>query len=164
MVAGPSSDSFSAQSPRLYHFNRDSSIQVLQDIRNAKDLQEILDTPLVDTKVSAAQVAEVGRATGTWLRRFHGWAVEPAQRALAQEVAKNEGMRKLKARVTCDSFIGVLENFPDIYEPHAATLLGYRDMARQEFKRQPGTNDDEDGWGVVHGDFWSGKYAFISLL
>lgn len=130
---------------------------MLQDIPHALDLSEILDTPAADTKVSAVQVTEVGRATGSWLRRFHQWTAEPAQQALAERVAKNKGMRKIKARITCNAFIGVLQNFPDIYEPYADTLGLVRDMATREFERQPGLHDEEDSWGVIHGDFWSGK-------
>ncbi|KAM3511300.1 hypothetical protein MY11210_005037 [Beauveria gryllotalpidicola] len=48
----------------------------------------------------------------------------PTQQSFAQ------GMRRLKAQVTYDSFIGVLDNSPDIYEPHATTLNLVRDMAR----------------------------------
>ncbi|KAJ6787823.1 hypothetical protein PWT90_09701 [Aphanocladium album] len=159
-VEPASGDSFTAQSPRLYHFNAASNIQVLRDIRDVLDLQVILDTASADAQL----VADVGRATGTWLRRFHEWAVAPAQHSLAQEVSKNEGMRKLKVRITCDSFIGVLENFPDIYEPHAATLALFKDMAQKEFQRLPGPNDEADGWGVVHGDFWSGNILVPSSI
>lgn len=161
-VEPASSDSFAALSPRLYHFNSVANIQVLQDIQGVWDLREVLDAPSADALVSQTQIADVGRAAGAWLRRFHQWAVEPAQRFLAQEVVRNEGMRGLKCRVTCDSFIGVLENFPDIYEPHATTLGLFRDMAQLEFQRLPGLADEDDGWGVIHADFWSGKYVFAS--
>ncbi|OAA56860.1 Protein kinase-like domain protein [Cordyceps fumosorosea ARSEF 2679] len=159
-----SGDSFSALSPQLYYFCRTAKIQVLQDIRGVLDLRAILDTPGADSKVSQAQVADVGRAAGAWLRRFHTWTAEPAQRPLAQQVAENDGMRELKARVTCDAFIEVLENFPDIYERHAATLGLVRGMARQEFQRSPGQCDQEDGWGVIHGDFWSGNILVPSSI
>ncbi|TQV95329.1 hypothetical protein V2A60_009637 [Cordyceps javanica] len=163
-VTDASGDSFSALSPRLYHFDPAANIQVLQEIRDVLDLRVILDTPSADLRVSQTQLADVGRAAGGWLRRFHQWAVQPAQRSFAQQVAKNEGMRRLKARVTCDSFIQVLERFPDIYEPHAATLHLFRDMAQQEFQRVPGLNDEEDGWGVIHADFWSGNILVPSSL
>ncbi|OAA70104.1 Protein kinase-like domain protein [Akanthomyces lecanii RCEF 1005] len=163
-VEPASSDSFAALSPRLYHFNSAANIQVLQDIQGVWDLREVLDAPSADTLVSQTQIADVGRAAGAWLRRFHQWAVEPAQRFLAQEVVRNEGMRGLKCRVTCDSFIGVLENFPDIYEPHATTLGLFRDMAQQEFQRLPGLADEDDGWGVIHADFWSGNILIPSSI
>ncbi|OAQ98615.1 hypothetical protein LLEC1_02086 [Akanthomyces lecanii] len=163
-VEPASGDSFAALSPRLYHFNSAANIQVLQDIRGVWDLKEILDAPSADALVSQTQIADVGRAAGAWLRRFHQWAVEPAQQSLAQEVVRNGGMRKLKCRVTCDSFIGVLENFPDIYEPHATTLSLFRNMAQQEFQRQPGLTDEDDGWGVIHGDFWSGNILVPSSI
>lgn len=163
-VEPASGDSFAAQSPRLYHFNRTANIQVLQDIQGAWDLREVLDAPSADALVSQTQIADAGRAAGVWLRRFHQWAVEPAQQTFAQEVVRNDGMRRLKRRVTCDSFIGVLENFPDIYEPHATTLDLFKDMAQQEFQRLPGLTDEEDGWGVIHADFWSGKYVYISTF
>lgn len=160
-VEPASADSFVALSPRLYHFNRSANIQVLQDIQGVWDLREVLDAPSADALVSQTQIADVGQAAGAWLRRFHQWAVEPAQQAFAQEVVRNDGMRRLKRRVTCDSFIAVLENFPDIYESHATTLGLFEDMARQEFQRLPGLTDEDDGWGVIHADFWSGKYVYI---
>jgi hypothetical protein len=65
-------------------------------------------------------------------------------------------MRRLKRSIMYESFIGVLENFPDIYESRKEILDAVQTAAGRDFTR---AQDDEQNadWGIIHGDFWTGK-------
>jgi hypothetical protein len=73
-------------------------------------------------------------------------------------------MRKLKRFITYDGFLGVLENYPELLQGRKKTLEAIRDIMAKEFEKPP-TEEDEN-WGLIHGDFWSGKYvmSLISLI
>jgi hypothetical protein len=65
-------------------------------------------------------------------------------------------MRKLKFLITYERFIQVLRNFPDILEGHRKTLEDVKDLAVKEFEKNIG-DEGGDNWGILHGDFWTGK-------
>lgn len=149
-------DHISVKTPHLYLFNPEMNIQVIEDFQDTLDLETMLVT-LHETKIpSQSIVKSVNRALGAWLRSFHTWTSAPQQSGLRSEVWKNEPMRKLKLRITYDVFLKVVENFPDILESHQETLEEVREMGVKEFEREPSEDADED-WGIIHGDFWSGK-------
>lgn len=156
--------------PHLYLFDRETNTQVLEDIPGVVDLKTlfVLSSPdASDVLLSRPLATSVGRALGSWLRAFHAWASAPAQRhhllrARSAEVGTNEPMRELKYRITYDSFIGVLEQFPDVlrvdHHREALLLQEVKNMALKEFEKTE--SDDGDGsedWGLIHGDLWTGK-------
>lgn len=65
-------------------------------------------------------------------------------------------MRKLKYLITYDSFIEVVEQFPEILGGNKKTLENVKDMAAKEFQKMARDMRAED-WGIIHGDFWTGK-------
>lgn len=72
------------------------------------------------------------------------------------KLGNNEPMRQLKYRITYDSFISNLEQFPDVLGGHREALEVVKHMATEEFTRTSGDGQGEE-WGIIHGDFWTGK-------
>lgn len=149
------------QTPRLYSFDRETHTQILEDLVGTTDLTTILESSSVDHTLPGSSSQSVGRALGSWLRSFHDWASAPAQRELVAQVGPNEGMRQLKCIITYDSFIEILERHPEVIEGHKDTLEHVKAAMKYEFER-PVTVEDEN-CGLIHGDFWGGKYASTFL-
>lgn len=66
-------------------------------------------------------------------------------------------MRKLKCQITYDSFLGILQLYPQIVEGHLETLQSVRDAMTAEFQMDYQPTESDEGLGLIHGDFWSGK-------
>lgn len=146
--------------PHLYLFDRETRTQVLEDIPGVVDLKTIFMSPSANDVLSQPLATSIGRALGSWLRAFHTWISAPAQLQLraSAEVGTNEPMRKLKYQITYDSFIGVLEQFPDVLGGHGKSLQQVKDIAIREFEKTASDDGDEsEEWGLIHGDFWTGK-------
>lgn len=143
------------EAPRLYYFDRETHIQVLQDFAGTTDLRTILQSSYVNEALPGDSPRCVGRALGSWLRLFHNWASQPAQKHLLALVGPNPAMRRLKCLITYGSFIEILERYPEIIEGHRGTLEDVKAAMQYEFER-PVTDADESR-GLIHGDFWAGK-------
>jgi hypothetical protein len=141
--------------PRLYHFNRETNTQVLEDIPSVVDLQTLLISPTANDVFIQSLAASIGRALGSWLRSFHSWISAPLQADLREEIGSNGPMRQLKYLITYGSFIKVLEQFPDVLRDYKKILEDIKDSATKDFERT--ANDDREEWGVIHGDCWTGK-------
>lgn len=149
-------DHVSVKTPHLYLFNPNMNLQVIEDFQDTLDLETML-VSLNETRLpSETFLRSVNRALGAWLRSFHTWSAALEQSNLRKEVWKNEPMRRLKLRITYDVFIKVVENFPDILQAHQKTLEEVKEMGVKEFAREP-SEDEGNDWGIIHGDFWSGK-------
>jgi hypothetical protein len=146
------------QAPRLYSFDRETHTQILEDFVGTTDLTTILESSSIDYTLPGSSPQLVGCALGSWLRSFHNWASAPAQRELVAQVGPNESMRKLKCLITYDSFIEILERHPEVIEGHKDALEDVKAAMKYEFER-PVTEGDETR-GLIHGDFWAGKYAY----
>jgi hypothetical protein len=142
--------------PHLYLFNQETNTKVIEDIRGVVDLKIIFMSLTANDILSHSHATSIGRALGSWLRSYHSWVSAPPQTNLRAEIGHNEPMRKLKYLITYDSFIKVLDQFPEIVGVHIKTLEEVKDIAAKEFEK---TASDEQGeeWGIIHGDFWSGK-------
>lgn len=152
------------KAPRLYVYNRETNIQVLEDFSNTAGFKSMLFSPNADNLLPQTSPATIGRHLGSWLWSFHTWASAPEQAALRAQILQDDPMRKLKRLLTYDGFLGVLENYPELLEGHKKTLETIQDVMIKEFEKPP-TEEDEN-WGLIHGDFWSGKYVIsrVSLL
>jgi hypothetical protein len=131
---------------------------VMADLPHAVDLKSILVSPQVNTTLTTPVASSVGYGLGVWLRAFHTWGSRPAQIQLLKSLGQNAPMRRLKFRITYDTFIPVLRNFAPILGDDEPILEAVRQMAVEEFEMMPiGTVTAEEGWGLIHGDFWTGK-------
>jgi hypothetical protein len=149
-------DRVSIRTPHLYLFISEFNTQVIGDVPDTIDLKSILVSPIANSVLNQSLATSIGYALGSWLRSFHTWASAPVQAELRREIGMNESMRKLKSKITYDSFIQVLENFPDILEDRRNTLQDVKDLAAKEFEKNMG-DEAGDSYGIIHGDFWSGK-------
>jgi len=142
--------------PHLFMFDRETNTQVIEDFPGAVDLKTILVSPITDGTLSEALSTSIGRALGLWLRSLHNWTSAPSQADLRAKIGENEPMRKLKYLISYETFIKMLEQFPEILAGSRKILEKVKDMAEKEFQK---TAEDVTGeeWGVIHGDFWSGK-------
>ena len=139
------------KTPKLYFFDHETSIQVLEDVYGGTDLLQLLNT------LSLTILPSIGHALGGWLRAFHEWTSAPGQAALQNEVSKNNSMRELKSKITYEMFIPVLEkNFPETIGGYRKVLESVEAALLEELSSSGISNLGED-WGIVHGDFWMGK-------
>ncbi|KAH8651369.1 kinase-like domain-containing protein [Xylariales sp. PMI_506] len=147
----------SVKSPMLHLFNRETNIQVLEDFEGSTDLKSILVQPNEGRIITAATAFAIGRELGSWTRSFHSWAAAPSQTGLRRVIAENESMRKLKFRITYGSFIKVLEDFPQVLEGYRGILEEVQNFAIKEFEKPPVDSEQNQLWGLINGDFWTGN-------
>lgn len=145
------------KAPRLFLFDRENNFQVLEDIHDAVDVASVFVSPMANVILTQSVASAIGLELGSWLRAFHDWTLSPAQSALRKGVGENEPMRKLKRRISYDSFIEVLENFPGALDGVEKILDDVKEMGTKEFERKATDEGDLEGWGLIHGDFWMGK-------
>lgn len=149
-------DTISVRTPRLYHFDQNTSTQIMEDLTDTIDLKTVLELPEVSEVLPSSRSMAIGHALGAWLRWFHSWASEPGQSGLREALNSNAAMREVRYEISYGSFTNVVQKFPDIWEVNKQTLEEVKDMATNEYERKP-QRSAEKGWGVIHGDFWSGK-------
>ncbi|QKX62341.1 uncharacterized protein TRUGW13939_09500 [Talaromyces rugulosus] len=151
-------NNISLQTPHLYHFDREQSTQILQDLSGTIDLKTaIVSSPDVRVNLLPQPISiSIGHAVGAWLQEFHSWAAHPAQVELTKKMAANEPMRKLRYQISYGAFTDVVQKFPEIWDQHGSALKQVQDMAAREYAksiRDEGAGD----WSVIHGDFWTGN-------
>ncbi|TVY43400.1 hypothetical protein LOCC1_G003933 [Lachnellula occidentalis] len=157
---------FRIKIPRLHLFIRgtDTNTQVLEDIHGAVDLKALLISPSLtaNSNLSHSHAMSIGRALGSWLRDYHAWVSTRSQADLRAEIEANEPMRKLKYCISYNSFIEVIQRFPEISctEFDKKILKDAKDMAMEEFDRKATAEEGEE-WGIIHGDFWTGNVLLV---
>jgi len=144
------------KTPRLYLFSRQTNTQVIEDLLNTDDLKSVLFLPNVADRLTPSNAATIGQHLGSWLQSFHAWASAPEQADLRASVGENRPMRDLKRMVSYDGFMAVLKNYPELLVGHEEELKTISDAMGKEFEKLSG-DELEDGWGLIHGDYWSGK-------
>lgn len=147
------------RSPRVYLYDQESNIQIFEDFSNATMFKPMLFSANASVLFPGSSLATIGHNVGSWLRSFHNWAAAPEQAGLRDQILQDDPMRKLKYGLTYGGFLPVLEHFPELLDGHMKTLETIQDTMAREFER-PLTEQDED-WGLVHGDFWPGKYVTL---
>ncbi|KKP00485.1 hypothetical protein THAR02_07398 [Trichoderma harzianum] len=138
-----------------------SNIQVLEDFIYTTGLKSMLLSAEASALL-ASSLEAIGFALGAWIRAFHMWAAAPEQAALRAQMWQNDLMRKTKYLFTYNAFLQVLELHPEILEDHREILEKIQDTLSKEYER-PSTEEDND-LGLIHGDFWSGKYVLPPKL
>lgn len=147
--------------PRLHLLDEAGKTQVLGDFIDTTGLKSMLLSDEASNLLPSSLEA-IGFALGAWIRAFHMWAAAPDQAALRAQMWQSDPMRKTKYLFTYHGFLKVLEMHPEVLEGHREILEEIRDTVSKEYER-PSTEDDED-LGLIHGDFWSGKYVLSLKL
>lgn len=146
------------RSPRLYLFDRKTNTQVLEDCSNTTDLKTIFISPLAKSILPGTSLASVGHDMGSWLRCFHQWSSEPGQAQLRATIGQNTEARKLKRKITYDSFVTILKRYhPELVDGHVEKLKSIQNAMTAEFELNEPPQGDDGRWGLIHGDFWTGK-------
>ncbi|KNG81449.1 hypothetical protein ANOM_009573 [Aspergillus nomiae NRRL 13137] len=143
---------FTAKTPHMYSFNPLTNTQVMEDLPDSVDLKSFFVSPSSARSVPREWAVSLGRALGHWLSSFHSWAKEPAQTDVALELEQNHFFRDLKFSINYDSLVNMVSKYPEILEGSRGVFEKVRDMAKSESGRKDG-----EGFGVIHGDFWSGN-------
>lgn len=117
------------------------------------DLKSFLISDL-SKDVSQSSAHALGRAIGLWLRSFHSWAARPEQ-AECKDFLKGNKLKGLKHYINYSMLLETIPNFPAILEADRSTFEKVRDYAATE----PQEAEHGSDYGVIHGDFWTGKYV-----
>lgn len=171
------------RTPRLYHHDLATNTQIIEDFVNATDLKSILFSTNAHNLLlrptspglSNSSSSSIGYNLGSWLRAFHTWSSASAPgsetASLRAQMWRNDWMRKVKYRYTYDSVLRVLGKYPEILlRGFESTLEDLRDGVAEEFggsslsieEEEKGEGGREE-YGIIHGDFWMGKYAQFTL-
>lgn len=136
--------------PSLYKYSSNAGNQILSDYPNFIELKNYFTTH----PISSTQATRLGIALGTWLKSFHVWAAEDAQRPLREVMKKNEPMVQLKFMINFGRLMPTIDRFPAILEESRKIFKNIEQMMREEIGKGEGE--------LIHGDFWSCKYVTFS--
>ncbi|KAJ9410292.1 hypothetical protein DTO045G8_1755 [Paecilomyces variotii] len=142
----------SVKSPRLFHFNQQTNTHIMEDLPNALDLKTFLRSSAASA-LSEPSATAIGHAIGKWLASFHTWGSAPERSDLVVEIQKNQLMKELKYQINYEVLMQTIDNFPDILEASRGVFEKVKCLAKEELERKK----DEDGIGLIHGDFWTGN-------
>lgn len=143
--------------PRLYLYDKETKTQVLEDFADTSGFKAMLYSADADTLLPLPSTSTIGHHLGHWLRSFHTWALAPEQAVLRAQMWQNDPMRKTKHLFTYDCVLEVLKNYPELLEGNKKTLETIRDTMAKDVQRS--SLEQGNGYGLIHGDLWSGKYV-----
>jgi hypothetical protein len=140
------SEGITVQTPRLYHFFRDTDTQIYSDLPSSLDLK----TYALKHLLTQAQCMRFGRALGRWAKEFHSWAAAPEQERLREDMKGNTAMLELKYTINYGWILmDTIGKFPDLLEESKGTFEAVGKKVKEELDERKGS--------LIHGDFWSGK-------
>lgn len=144
--------SYDIGTPKLYHFNHETSTQVQEYLSDAVNLKHYALKHLQAPTSQAAELRcrHLGQCLGSWLREFHNWSDQPERKNLRELLAGNEEMRNIKKMINYDELLRRVSVFPTLLQDHKGTLQQIVNMATSEL-------EDNKKLSVIHGDFWTGK-------
>ncbi|RAL10735.1 uncharacterized protein BO97DRAFT_348672 [Aspergillus homomorphus CBS 101889] len=148
----PGSRNITVKAPRLFVFNPDTNTAIIEDLPDSLDLKTFCISSAASDTISQEWAISIGKALGTWLLDFHQWTDEQGQASVVAELEKNHAMRNLKLAVNYDNIVGRTEQFPAILADSREVFEKVRQAAVAELDKK-----DEIGYGIIHGDFWSGN-------
>jgi hypothetical protein len=140
------------KTPRVFHFNAETNTQILEDLPNSVDLKHFLLSELAQG-VSESSARALGSSLGSWLRSFHEWGAMQQQSETRGLLNENKTMKDLKFYVNYSMLMDTIANFPSILEESRGVFEEVRTFAAAELTKD--AHDDE--YGLIHGDFWTGK-------
>lgn len=143
------------RTPHLYHFDTENNTQIYEDLSSSLNLKFYVLTH--SETLTQAQCQRLGHALGAWCKSFHVWGKDEERKELRDVMKGNKEMRELKFMVNYQMLINTVDNFPELLEENRSLFEDVKDNIRREL-------DERDG-ELIHGDFWTGKYAYsLSLV
>ncbi|KAF3395741.1 hypothetical protein F1880_007292 [Penicillium rolfsii] len=147
-----SSQKIIVKTPRLFHFDKETNTQILEDLPDSVDLKHYLISDL-SREISKISARALGHSLGSWLRSFHKWASKPEQAETRGILGGNQALKTLKFYINFTWLLDTIQNFPAILEGSREIFEKVRDFAAEELKR----TEIDDEYNVIHGDFWTGN-------
>ena len=132
----------------------------MEDMINSEILQEVVVSQKHSSREITTQAfSETGFQVGSWLRAFHAWGSASSQHELRNKIFQDSAMRKFKRKVKYDRIMEIVKKFPDTWREVHEDLEALQQLAIQESEctSLQASEKDPEAWGVIHGDFWSGK-------
>jgi len=154
----------SIRTPLAFFYVLTSQIQIIEDLWPARSLADIIMSHDIDSQ--QAVFAKIGFALGVWLRTFHDWAKGPEQDRLDRDMRDSGASRELKWRTTYETIVDIARGLPTIPKKYVDVLVEIRSKAMLEHKQWLKSSSPQlEGpyHGLIHGDFWTGKYGVFSL-
>ncbi|KAI5926354.1 kinase-like domain-containing protein [Camillea tinctor] len=141
---------FVVETPRFYHFDEQNNTQVQGYLPNGKNLKTyaLKTYPAGTPDALRVQCSQLGKALGTWLQNFHGWAA--TQSELREKVSGNQEMQQLKHIINFSWLLDRIEQFPSVLSDARDIFEEVKNMAAAELKEQTRLQP-------IHGDFWTGN-------
>jgi 5-methylthioribose kinase len=147
-----SQENITIKTPRVFHFDRETNIQIMEDLPNSLDLKHFLLSELAQD-LSEPSARSLGCSLGSWLRSFHEWGTKKEQRETRKLLNQNGTMKDLKFYINYSMLLDTIANFPGILEESRGVFGEVHKFAAAELKKE----DNDDEYGLIHGDFWTGK-------
>ncbi|KAL7940790.1 kinase-like domain-containing protein [Trichoderma barbatum] len=148
---------FEIGTPKLYHFNSESSTQIQEYVSNAVNLKDYVLRHYQFPTPEAAKpyCIQLGRGLGKWLQGFHKWSDQPERQSLREVFSKNTDMRNIKKLINYDQLLGRVNMFP--------ILQDCKDILKEVAQMATAELADESQLRVIHGDFWTGNILLPNI-
>lgn len=130
----------------------------MEDLPDSSDLKTWLLSP-EGMRIDKPAATAIGHALGSWLGSFHAWVSHYDQRALKNKLAENKSMQQLKHVINYDQMLNMIDKYPHILEDSRSVFEKVKAYAAQELSTHTSNSTDNgyNGWGPIHGDFWTGN-------
>lgn len=127
---------------------------MLEYLAGSVNLKTYILKHLEATRDAARQTpcTELGSSIGTWLRSFRYWVTLPEQHVMRDIAVTNKAMQKQTHELYYERLVDTIVDYPVILENARNIFEDIRDDEAQRLR-------DPDHLQVIHGDFWTGKYA-----
>ncbi|CEJ62153.1 hypothetical protein PMG11_10661 [Penicillium brasilianum] len=152
------SDKIKIKTPQLFHFDKETNTQVLEDLPDSVDLKHYLISE-ASRDMSKTSALALGNSLGSWLRAFHSWAAKPEQAEIREILSRNQPLKDLKFYINYIWLLDTIGKFPTILEDSRDVFEKVRESAAEELKR----TEYDDEYNVIHGDFWTGNVLMSSM-
>jgi len=142
---------YAVRAPKAYNYETGIETRLMEFLPESLNVKDYALKNFAAGSDPARKPAclEFGRALGTWLHSFHGWAASPEQAEFQQLALSNRVMSEVKLTANYKLLVDNVDKFPEILADAKETFEKVKEMATAEL--------DLPNLQPVHGDFWTGK-------
>jgi hypothetical protein len=145
-----SSPSISVGTPNMIHFDDRNFNQFHEYVPNGTNLKQYVmqHFPAPTPERYKLQCQQIGKALGRWLKSFLEWTSHQAE--LTTMVREHKQAQDVKHMITVLFMHDRIKQFP-------GTLDDLEEVVGDLEKMSLAERESEEGYQVIHGDFWTGK-------
>lgn len=153
----------SVRPPHLLYVSQAKNTFVVEDFgADCVTLAEYLERVNEPDQLNLA--GQFMRHLGAWLRAFHEWSLQDGQAGLRESMRiSNEESGRFKRDIMYGNMALWCEKVGLLDDETRAVFRRVDELLVREFA-DGGSRRLTDDWGPSHGDFWTGKYAYISHI